>query len=78
LSIHEHIFEKCTKHFIETLLLNSKDCENHGGGCRGPISFSLESKKYSKCRHCFLAKNIINEDIESIKMLIENEDRYIK
>jgi hypothetical protein len=78
LSTYEHILEKCNKHFIETLLSNSKDCENHGGGCKGPVSFSIESKKYSKCRHYFLAKNIMSEDIESIKMLIENESKFIK
>jgi hypothetical protein len=75
---YEHILEKCNKHFIETLLSNSKDCENHGGGCEGPISFSIKSKKYSKCRHYFLLKNVINEDIENIKMLIEGEDSFIK
>jgi hypothetical protein len=60
------------------LLSNSKDCENHGGGCEGPISFSVESKQYSKCRHYFLIKNIISEDIENIKMLIERENGFIK
>jgi hypothetical protein len=78
LLVYEHILKKCNEHFIKTLLSNSKDCENHGGGCEGPISFSVESKRYSKCRHYFLVKNIMNEDIENIKMLIERENGFIK
>jgi hypothetical protein len=39
--------------FIKTSLSTSKDCENHGGGCEGPVFFSMGTKKCSKCGHYF-------------------------
>jgi hypothetical protein len=77
LSKYNNILEKSNEHCIETLLKNSKDCENHGGGCNGPIEFSIGDKKYSKCRHYFMFKNLLNEDIDSINNLLEFENNYM-
>lgn len=77
LSKYNDVLEKCNKHCLEVLLKNSKDCENHGGGCNGPIAFLIDGKKYSKCRHYFMVKDLLNEDIDSIKKLLECEDKYL-
>jgi hypothetical protein len=78
LSKYNDILEKCNKHCIETLLKSSKDCENHGGGCIGPIEFSLEGKKHSKCRHYFMFKDLLDDDINNIQKLLESENNFIE
>jgi hypothetical protein len=75
---YQEIFESCQKDFIDKLIKNSKDCERHGGRCNGPIAFSIAGKKYSKCRHCFMLKELKNGDIDEIKKLLECENEYIK
>jgi hypothetical protein len=75
---YNDVLEQSNKHCIETLLKNSKDCENHGGGCKGPIAFSIEGKKHSKCRHYFMFRDVIDEDINSIKNLLAYENKYIE
>jgi hypothetical protein len=75
---YEYVLKQCNKHIIENLLSNSKDCENHGGGCAGPISFSIDGKEYSKCRHYILLKDIMEEDIENIKLLLRSENDFVK
>jgi hypothetical protein len=75
---YQEVFESCKKSFIEKLLKNSKDCENHGGGCNGPIAFSIAGKNYSKCRHYFMFKGLKKEDINEIKKIFEYENEYIK
>lgn len=55
---YSDVLESCTEHCKASLLSASKDCENHGGGCDGPISFIINGKSYSKCRHYFLFTGI--------------------
>ena len=68
--------ENCRSHCKASLLSASKDCENHGGGCAGPISFTIDGKSYSKCRHFFLFADITLEDLEGIQRLLQNEAIY--
>jgi|GEM_PF-2126885 len=70
------VLENCTEHCKASLLSASKDCENHGGGCAGPISFTINGKSYSKCRHFFLFADITSEDVEGIRRLLQNEAKY--
>lgn len=72
---YSNLLMDCSEHCITDLLSSSKDCENHGGGCDGPISFALEGKIYSKCRHSFMFKDVQPEDVDGIVKLIENEAR---
>ena len=67
------VLEECNEHFIETLLKNSKNCGNHGGACKGPIEFSIEGKKHSKCRHFFMLTELIDKDIDDLIKLFERE-----
>jgi hypothetical protein len=71
---YNDVLESCNINSIETLLKNSKDCENHGGGCKGPVAFSIKGKNYSKCRHYLMFKELKNEDINGIKKLFECEN----
>jgi hypothetical protein len=75
---YNDILESCTKDCIKKLLKNSGDCKNHGGGCKGPIAFSIDGKNYTKCRHAFMFKELKKGEINGIKKLIECEDKYIK
>jgi hypothetical protein len=76
LSKYNFALEKCNEHCIGTLLTNSKNCENHGGACKGPIEFSIEGKKYSKCRHFFMFKELMDQDIDDIIKLLEYENNF--
>ncbi|HYE80556.1 MAG TPA: hypothetical protein VEG39_00160 [Clostridia bacterium] len=73
---YSDVLENCTGHSKASLLSASKDCENHGGGCAGPISFTIDGKAYSKCRHFFLFEGIKLEDVEGIQRLLQNEAKY--
>lgn len=73
---YSDVLENCTEHCKASLLSASKDCENHGGGCAGPISFTIDGKSYSKCRHFFLFAGITSEDVEGIRRLLQNEAKY--
>ncbi|MDF2686952.1 MAG: hypothetical protein K0S55_2135 [Clostridia bacterium] len=73
---YSDVLENCTEHCKASMLSASKDCENHGGGCEGPISFTVNGKSYSKCRHYFLFTDIIPEDMEGIRRLLQNEAKY--
>jgi hypothetical protein len=66
------ILEKCTEHCIASLT-GSGNCENHGGGCKGPINFSVQGTVYSKCRHALVFKDIVPEDIDGIQKLLDSE-----
>ena len=68
--------EKCNEHCVKILLTNSKNCANHGGACKGPIAFSIEGKKYSKCRHFFMFKELVDTDIDDIIKLLEYENNF--
>jgi hypothetical protein len=76
LSKYNDVLEKCNKRCIEILLESSRDCQNHGGGCSGPLEFSIEGKRYSKCRHYFMFKDLLDEDINSIQKLLECENNF--
>ncbi len=73
---YSNALENYTEHCKASLLSASKDCENHGGGCAGPISFTIDGKSYSKCRHFFLFVDIASEDVEGIRRLLQNEAKY--
>lgn len=73
---YSDVLESCTEHCKASLLSASKDCENHGGGCAGPITFTIDGKSYSKCRHYFLFTGITPEDVEGIQQLLKNEAKY--
>jgi hypothetical protein len=73
---YNDVLNKCNKHCIETLLKNSGDCGHHGGGCKGPIEFSVNSKTYLRCRHSFMFTDLRDEDIDDIKNLLECENKY--
>jgi hypothetical protein len=75
---YNDVLNKCNKHCIETLLKNSGNCGHHGGGCKGPVEFSIDGKTYSRCRHSFMFTDLLDEDVESIKNLLECENSYNK
>ena len=77
ISEYSDVLENCTEHCKASLLSASKDCENHGGGCAGPVSFTIDGKSYSKCRHFFLFKGITSEDMEDIQRLLQNEAKNL-
>lgn len=70
------VLDNCSSHCKASLLSSSKDCENHGGGCAGPITLTVDGKSYSKCRHYFLFTDIMPEDVEGICQLVKNEAKY--
>ncbi|WP_104372893.1 hypothetical protein [Desulfocucumis palustris] len=73
---YSDVLENCTEHCKASLLSASKNCKNHGGGCAGPISFTIDGKAYSKCRHFFLFADITPGDVEGIRRLLRNEAKY--
>jgi hypothetical protein len=74
---YETILEKCNKKFLEEIIENANGCGNHGGGCKGPIDFLINGKRYSKCRHSFVFNNLNNEGVNNIQTLLECENNYI-
>jgi hypothetical protein len=78
ISKYNNILEKCNEHCIETLLKNSGGCGNHGGRCKGPIDFSIKGRIYSKCRHSFMFKDLIDKDIDDINKLLEYENYFME
>jgi hypothetical protein len=73
---YNDVLRNCNTHCIETLLKNSGECGHHGGGCKGPIEFSINGKTYSRCRHSFTFTDLRDEDIDSIMNLLECENSY--
>lgn len=76
LAEYAEVLQGCTEHCRASLLSASKDCEKHGGGCAGPISFTLDGRGYSKCRHYFLFAEIAPEDVDGIRQLLQHEAHY--
>lgn len=76
LAEYADVLESCTEHCRASLLSSSKNCGSHGGGCAGPISFTMGGKFYSKCRHFLLFADIAPEDVEGIRRLLQNEAQY--
>ena len=73
---YNQALEQCGSHCIENLLANAKNCGMHGGSCKGPVLFSVDGNNYSQCRHSFLWKNIIEEDIDGITHLLRCESEF--
>jgi hypothetical protein len=67
------VLEQCGNHCKETLLANAQGCGSHGGGCAGPVSFTLGGRAYSKCRHSLLFDNLTDEDIGDLQTLLKQE-----
>ncbi|GHT57544.1 hypothetical protein FACS1894109_09970 [Spirochaetia bacterium] len=76
LAKYNDVLSKCNKHLIETLLKNSGNCGHHGGGCKGPIEFSIDGKTYLRCRHSFMFTDLLDEDVDNIRDLLECENSY--
>jgi hypothetical protein len=57
------------------MLLSSKKCGGHSGGCKGPVTFSVEGKALALCRHSMGFRALSPSDIPVIWKLLEAESR---
>jgi hypothetical protein len=72
---YEEAIANCTEGVKKTLI-SSRDCEMHGGICKGPVKFSFDTDMHSKCRHYILFQDLQEEDWACVRRLIELESDY--
>ncbi|HYF83586.1 MAG TPA: hypothetical protein VEB00_11240 [Clostridia bacterium] len=72
---YEEAVANCTER-IKHVLSSIPDCEMHGGQCKGPVQFSINNDKHSKCRHYFLFQDLQVEDWACVQTLIKLESNY--